>query len=525
MKKLLLSFLLVFSCVMIKAQVLTNNGTITIVGSGSLIVEGGMTNSPGSVLNMDASSSMTVSGNLIISSGSTINQDATITLNGNTASDLTSNGVTVGNVTINKTSGDVSILDDLNMAGDLGLTSGDFQLGVNDIFLGTASLVSGGSASSHVNTNSTGRLNKAFASATGFTFPVGDGTRYTPLTSNPTGTSGGVAVAVENSAPGGVVGPNFLSRNWKVNTTGFSSNALSGTYNEADDVNGSEALIKGAVWNGTNWTFNGSSGTPASDMIAATAPAGDVIFSGLNTIGTVKLRAFLAGPYNSGNGMMNTTLNDLGLLDAITTSPYGDGGTASIPNNDIVDWVLLELRNPSSAGDPVILKSAFINKNGYIVDYDGVSDPQIIGAYNPASVRLRHRNHLSVGTDVAIATQNPVLQDFTANMNVLVNGAGTPLKPFTPSIHALWSGDVNGDGKVRYTTLAVPFTPSDALSILTNALGGNVAGQLNGYSNFDVNMDGKVRYTTLAVPFTPSDALSLLTNTLNGNVAGQQNAH
>ena len=507
---------------MIKAQVLTNNGTITIVGSGSLIVEGGMTNGSGSALNIQSGGSMSVSGDLTIQAGSTVAQDGLITFNGSGNSNVTSNGVDLGNVTINKTSGDVVLVDPMSMDGLLTLTSGDLVLGGSNLLMTSTATTTAGSASSHVNTNGMGRMTKAFAAASAFTFPVGDGTYFTPLMSTPSGTPGSVAVAVENAAPANVVGTNFLTRNWKVNTQGFTGNALLGTYNEGDDVGitVNESLIKGAVYNGSAWTFNSSTGNPGANQVGATAPQGDFVFSGLNTIGTVKLKAFLAGAYETGS--MHTKLKDANLLP--TMSPYSQNNVTigSIPNQPITDWVLLELTNPSNGSDPPIYKSAFIKSNGLIVDTDGLSDPQIIGAYSPAIVKVIHRNHLPVRTtDSGISTTTPSLQDFTINSNVYSNPLVTSNGPQRnlSGVHVMWGGEVNSDNIVTYLDgfnfETFEPIPSDALAILTS-LGNVFSNSLaNTYSKFDTNLDGTVTYLDgfnfETFEPIPSDALAVLT--------------
>lgn len=504
MKKLLLSFLLVFSWMMIKAQVLTNNGTITIVGSGSLIVEGGMTNGSGSALNIQSGGSMTVSGDLTIQSGSTVAQDGLITFNGSGNSNVTSNGVDLGNVTINKTSGDVVLVDDMSMDGALTLTSGDLVLGANDLLMATTATSSMGTASSHVNASSTGRMTKSFSSApvSAFTFPVGDGTFYTPLASTPTGSSGSVAVAVENAAPANVVGTNFLTRNWKVNTQGFTSNALLGTYNNADDVGVSvnESLIKGAVYNGSAWTFNNSTGNTTTDQVGAsyTMPPSpnDIVFSGLNTIGTVNLKAWLAGAYNGGTMRTNLIAHSSFPL----MSPYSqDPATiTSIPNNNITDWVLLELTNQSNSSDPSIFKSAFILNDGSIVDLDGSSLPSIIGAYANSFVRIAHRNHLSVRTMTAVNTQSPQPIDLRSNLsdayfnNTAPFNGNQAMRQISTGVYGLWAGNTNGDAIVQYNTGGI----NDRVKILQKVGVTTTIPTGLDYHIEDTNLDGFVQYNT-----------------------------
>ncbi|MFZ1790263.1 MAG: hypothetical protein WAT92_18230, partial [Saprospiraceae bacterium] len=408
--------------------------------------------------------------------------------------------------------------------------TGKIVLGNHDLTLGASvGAISGAGANSYINTTvpGTGQLIKTMSSAAAYTFPVGDGSFYTPVTATPSGTSGSVSVAVENAAPSNLgTNPNYLTRNWRVNTTGFTSNALVGTYNQTNDVVGTEALIKGATLTGMTWSFTGSTGTPASDLVGATAPAGDVVFSGLTTLGSVKLKAFLAGAYSGGT--MTTALRTAGLIPLSSPYPQAAASVGSIPNNNVTDWVLLEITNPSNSGDPAIFKSAFILNNGLIVDTDGTSDPQILGAYNPAFVRVIHRNHLSVRTSLGINTQTPTTQDFTTNSNVYINPSITTNSPqrVVSGNYMLWGGDVNGDEKVTYLDGLDENTfeqiPSDALGVLTNI--GNVFSNSisNTYSKFDTNMDGTVTYLDGLDENTfeqiPSDALAILT--FVGNVFG-----
>lgn len=97
---------------------------------------------------------------------------------------------------------------------------------------------------------------------------------------------------------------------------------------------------------------------------------------------TLKLTVFLEGAY-TGNEM-STDLNVQGkipLNHPFSGSPWnwpGPESVSSIPNDDIVDWVLVDLRD---ATDPELAtfastcgrKAGFLLKNGKVVDLDGVS--------------------------------------------------------------------------------------------------------------------------------------------------------
>jgi hypothetical protein len=90
----------------------------------------------------------------------------------------------------------------------------------------------------------------------------------------------------------------------------------------------------------------------------------------------------------------------------------------------------------------------------------------------------------------------------------------TPPMANINGVFALFGGDVNGDGYVRYTDEFIPpatFIDSDALAVYS-AVGYNSQGQLNTYNNADVNFDGFTRYTDEFIPpstFIDSDALKV----------------
>ena len=115
-------------------------------------------------------------------------------------------------------------------------------------------------------------------------------------------------------------------------------------------------------------------------------PTDDTVSYGI----TVQLTVFLEGPF-SGNEM-ETDLNENGqipLAQPFTTLPWNWPGLESvdsIPNDDIVDWVLVDLRD---ATDPSLAtysstcgrKAAFLLKDGRIVDLDGQSALFVPGSF------------------------------------------------------------------------------------------------------------------------------------------------
>lgn len=82
--------------------------------------------------------------------------------------------------------------------------------------------------------------------------------------------------------------------------------------------------------------------------------------------------------------------------------------------NAIVDWILIELYTSNSiTGVPVITKSALIQRDGDIVNYDGISPVHIEqipeGNY---WIMLRHRNHQPVISTSAIPLKKGMINAF-----------------------------------------------------------------------------------------------------------------
>ena len=96
---------------------------------------------------------------------------------------------------------------------------------------------------------------------------------------------------------------------------------------------------------------------------------------------TLDLTVFLEGPFDVTD--MKTDLNlILPLGQPYYTAPWNYTGTesvASIPNSNVVDWVLVELRETTgdastASSDSIIAqKAAFILNDGSVVGLDGIN--------------------------------------------------------------------------------------------------------------------------------------------------------
>ncbi len=213
----------------------------------------------------------------------------------------------------------------------------------------------------------------------------------------------------------------------------------------------------------------------------------------------VSLKAFLQGPYISSSGLMSDALRQNGLplsepysgLGYALTEGAGSTITSSVlavsGNNAIVDWINVRLYS----GSPLQLSHstvALLQRDGDIVDLDGVSPLSMNAPAGPYHVAVRHRNHLGCMTAQEIqltSTANAV--DLTAPAT---NIYGTDGRRNVNGTMVLWCGDVSGDGIISYTGNGNDRDP--ILQMIGGTMPTNI---IQGYTNMDVNMDGSVQYT------------------------------
>ena len=124
------------------------------------------------------------------------------------------------------------------------------------------------------------------------------------------------------------------------------------------------------------------------------------------------VKAILQGAFT---GMaMRTDLNAI----LPSTEPYtalgythvgGGGGESSLPSiintNDIVDWVVIELRDKNDPSAILATRSALLKSDGSVVSHLDGSSPVVFRiAADDYYIAIRHRNHLGVMTNTAVST-------------------------------------------------------------------------------------------------------------------------
>jgi hypothetical protein len=202
----------------------------------------------------------------------------------------------------------------------------------------------------------------------------------------------------------------------------------------------------------------------------------------------IDLTAVLEGPF-AGTEML-TTLNAAGMLpltQPFNTAPWNYTGpetVAAIPNPDIVDWVLVELRQTSgdaSTATPATMigrQAGFILKDGSIVDMDGVSVLRfdLVISQNLFAV-VYHRNHLG------IMSASPLINaggSYTLNFSsgsAQAYGGTSAQREVASGVWAMFGGDGNGDGTV---------------DINDKLLEWQIQAGTKGFTGEDYNLDGQV---------------------------------
>ena len=215
------------------------------------------------------------------------------------------------------------------------------------------------------------------------------------------------------------------------------------------------------------------------------------------------LKVLLDGPYDTNAQLMRDDIRAVGLIPA--TEPYtglgfpqaSDGGgeslrvgTASVTgNNAIIDWVMVQLRSAASPSTVIATRNALVQRDGDVVDVDGISAIAVLAPPGSYHVSIRHRNHLGVMTasPLALATNSVTSIDFT---NPATATYGTNAEKQVGTKMSLWCGEVMADGMVRYVGANNDRDP------ILQAIGGSTPTNVvnNQYAGTDVNMDGSVKY-------------------------------
>ncbi|MER3499796.1 MAG: hypothetical protein C4308_14840, partial [Chitinophagaceae bacterium] len=326
-----------------------------------------------------------------------------------------------------------------------------------------------------------------------------------------------------------------------------------GTWQAASGEGANSVSVDPVFTSSTNFALQATSPV-ISAGVTGTGITTDITGSGRNnppSMGAyeskivVSVKVWLQGAYNSGlsrhkdvSATWASVLNANALTQPYNTAAFGNyAGTESVASGfftstgattDIVDWVLVELRDANTPTTIVTRRAAFIREDGMIVDLDGVSPVAFKGMTSGNYfIAIRHRNHLGIRTasvQLVNGSESPVAYDFTTaqsqayqNTGITTNAAMKDLG----GVFGMWGGNANQNTSIRAS--GGP-TINDYLFLVNTVLGGDIELILNNvYNSADINMDGIVR----ASGGGPSinDYLFLVNTILNGDISIILNQH
>ena len=216
-----------------------------------------------------------------------------------------------------------------------------------------------------------------------------------------------------------------------------------------DEGYSNPSLETGKCWTSPDQSFwdPAGNGTPNEFDLCIKAYAYDVT--------KVSVKVVLEGPFNGSE--MSTDLNSvIPLSQPYNISPWnydGSESVVSIPNENIVDWILIELRESegpaSTAVDSTVIarQAAFLLKDGNIVGLDGISNLLFdVHIRNNLYFVVHHRNHLSVLSAIPLTKSGDVYQyDFS---NALPKAYNAGHKYLGNGVYGMIGGDGLANGNV-----------------------------------------------------------------------------
>jgi fibronectin-binding autotransporter adhesin len=227
----------------------TLTGTATKTIAADMTINGNLTISAGILKNTTNNKNITLGGNWINNVGTAgfTCGTGTTTFNGSAAQQMTNTGgETFFNLTINNTSGNVTLNHAATVSGTLNFITGKIILGANNLVVSSGNSITGFGTSAYVVTNSTGTL-KINSLTTARIFPVGKNTSsYTPATiANVTGTADQFSVRVtgnvlHDGTSGAVVTNDAIDLTWLLDeaVVGGSIATVTLQWNGADELPG-----------------------------------------------------------------------------------------------------------------------------------------------------------------------------------------------------------------------------------------------------------------------------------------------
>jgi hypothetical protein len=205
--------------------------------------------------------------------------------------------------------------------------------------------------------------------------------------------------------------------------------------------------------------------------------------------GLISPVVLLEGPFDANTNRMRNSLQQNNMLprhEPYTSMGYtfvtggGDSITASVLNQfDIVDWVVIEVRDTANPADVVYNRPALLRTDGRVVDLDGFSPVALTWAL-PGTyyIAVHHRNHLSIMPQTVFQVHPGSHGHFDlSDPSQLVFGSQNS-RMVQQGTALMYAGDADGNGQIQNT---------DEVIIWRSQVG------RAGYHAGDFNLNGQVQ--------------------------------
>lgn len=537
---------------------LVNSLGVKVDGLGSSITNNGTLAMEGDLLNQNDGSVQNglykVGGSLTTITGSW-GANTTVEFNGNTNAATLNTIWGMNNVTINKGAAFpvVNLASSADIAGVLTFTSGYLQTNNFSVAITATGSITGYDATKFIITNSSGVLRQNVSFST-ITYPIGTANgSYTPLSIKQNAGSVTLNIRVQdqvlnNGTSGSPLNASVVNKTWTITESGAPVTKkldLTAQWNSSNELSLDGNRCGISRWNPTTsaWDLAWADVGARSGSDPYTRSRSNITEVGTFAVGSkpvatyvqLSAKVFLQGAYAS-NSLMNEGLRSLSLIPSAenTTAPSGQmprpngythtawGGSETAAsgafnvqtntNDNIVDWVFVELRDPSVSATILHTRAALLQKDGDIVNENGTSPLKIYGVPDGNYyISIRHRNHLAVrsATTKSLSRAANTTVDFTLNLSeALATPNGTAynaLATMSDGKYALWGGNVNSDGSVRRTGSA----STNDVSLFLSYMGSNTS-LPTVYRREDINMNGTVQRVGSASANDVSRILSFL---------------
>ncbi len=415
--------------------IFTINGTIVFAGTGT-VIDGTLSTSGDNFILGGSGTLKTiiatgVNGCFANAGTITLPSTANYEFNGST-SQITGTMLpaAVNQLTLNNSAG-ATLTSSTTVNGILRLTSGRLTLGSSSLTLGSSCSIEGTpSSNAMVVATGSGTLTKLIADTQSlpftFTFPVGDYTStpdYSPvaITLNAGAlSSAAIGVRVANAKHAdNTSSTDYLNRYWTLSASGVTNPDYSATFTFLPaDVNGTESLLSGGLWDGATWSALGAVNAVQHTFTAAA------------------LKKF--GDFTAGTG---SDFAGIGYVN-VSVIPQGYFNAAGYLNAADTIEVLLASANPPYN----FIDSSFVllDSLSFSATASLLSAPS--GNYYLA---VKHRNCIETwsASPIAFAKGSTAQYDFT-NGQIKAYGGNQIQVSQSPERWAIYSGDVNQDGYV-----------------------------------------------------------------------------